>query len=117
MQCGVQDTGVEILPEKLQSVFQKFECLQHTRNRVDKPVPGSGLGLNIVMNSIKAQGGTVWVESEMDKGSTFIFTLPVAPASQKTFVEKLPYPESASNGKQKELSAREAVIMVNKKAS
>lgn len=79
IEVGVQDTGVGIPKEKLQSVFQKFECLSDTRNRVEKPVPGSGLGLNIVMNSIKAQGGTIWVESEVDKGSAFIFTLPLAP--------------------------------------
>lgn len=76
---GVQDTGVGIPKEKLSSVFKKFECLKDTRDRVEKPVPGSGLGLNIVQNSIKAQGGKIWVESEVDKGSTFIFQLPFAP--------------------------------------
>lgn len=78
----VQDTGVGIAPDKLQSVFEKFECLKETRDRVDKPVPGSGLGLNIVQNSIKAQNGKIWVESEMNKGSSFIFQLPLAPAEK-----------------------------------
>ncbi len=77
---GVQDTGVGIPSDKLNAVFKKFECLKDTRDRVEKPVPGSGLGLNIVQNSIKAQGGKIWVESEVDKGSTFIFELPFAPA-------------------------------------
>lgn len=81
---GVQDTGVGIPKDKLAAVFQKFECLKDTRDRVEKPVPGSGLGLNIVQNSIKAQGGRIWVESEIDKGSTFIFELPFAPASLQT---------------------------------
>ncbi|MCB4757463.1 MAG: HAMP domain-containing histidine kinase [Elusimicrobia bacterium] len=80
MQVGVQDTGVGIPVEQLNSVFEKFETLKDTRNRVSKPVPGSGLGLNIVKRSVAAQGGTIWVESEVDKGSTFIFTLPLAPA-------------------------------------
>jgi len=80
---GIQDTGVGIPKDKLDSVFQKFECLKDTRDRVEKPVPGSGLGLNIVQNSIKAQGGKIWVESEVDQGSTFIFQLPFAPAVEQ----------------------------------
>jgi signal transduction histidine kinase len=80
IQVAVQDTGVGIPSDKLESVFKKFECLKDTKNRVNKPVPGSGLGLNIVQNSVKAQGGKIWVESEVDKGSSFIFTLPLAPA-------------------------------------
>jgi signal transduction histidine kinase len=77
---AVQDTGVGIAKDKLNAVFEKFECLKETRDRVEKPVPGSGLGLNIVQNSIKAQNGKIWVESEMNKGSSFIFQLPFAPA-------------------------------------
>lgn len=80
IEVGVKDTGVGIPKPKLAAVFEKFECLSDTRNRVAQPVPGSGLGLNIVLNSIKSQGGTIWVESEVDKGSTFVFTLPLAPA-------------------------------------
>jgi signal transduction histidine kinase len=79
---GVQDTGVGIPAAKLESVFGKFETIKEVRDRVDKPVPGSGLGLNIVKNSITAQGGKVWVESEMEKGSTFQFTLALAPAQK-----------------------------------
>jgi len=78
VQVSVQDTGVGIPKDKLGSVFGKFETLQDTRDRVNKPVPGSGLGLNIVKNSIEAQGGKIWVESEVDKGTTFIFQLPLA---------------------------------------
>jgi signal transduction histidine kinase len=81
IQIGIQDTGVGIPQEKIGHLFQKFECLKDTKDRVNKPVPGSGLGLVIVKNSVQAQGGTIWVESEVDKGTTFIFTLPIAPAS------------------------------------
>jgi chemotaxis protein histidine kinase CheA len=41
------------------------------------------LGLNIVQNSIKAQGGKIWVESQLNKGTTFIFQLPFAPAEKQ----------------------------------
>jgi signal transduction histidine kinase len=84
VQVGIQDTGVGIPKEKIGHLFQKFECLKDTRDRVAKPVPGSGLGLVIVKNSIQQQGGSIWVESEIDKGTTFIFTLPLAPASAQT---------------------------------
>jgi signal transduction histidine kinase len=80
---GVQDSGVGIPKGQLDTVFKKFECLKDTRDRVEKPVPGSGLGLNIVQNSLKAQGGRIWVESEVNKGSTFIFQLPFANKGQE----------------------------------
>jgi signal transduction histidine kinase len=99
IEVGVQDTGVGIPKDKLHTVFQKFESLQDTRNRVEKPVPGSGLGLNIVMNSIRAQGGTIWVESEIDKGSTFIFTLPLASADVQAKYLQSKVNETALNKK------------------
>ena len=80
---GVQDTGVGIPANKLDALFGKFETIKEVRDRVDKPVAGSGLGLNIVKNSITQQGGKVWVESEMEKGSTFQFTLAMAPADKQ----------------------------------
>jgi signal transduction histidine kinase len=86
----VQDTGVGIAKNKLSAVFEKFECLKETRDRVEKPVPGSGLGLNIVQNSIKEQNGKIWVESELDKGSSFIFQLPFAPAENSAVTASAP---------------------------
>ena len=44
--------------------------------------PGTGLGLNIVKNLVELQGGQIWFESEFRKGSTFHFTLPVAPEEE-----------------------------------
>jgi len=90
MQVGVQDTGVGIPKDKIGSLFQKFETLKDTRDRVNKPVPGSGLGLNIVLNSVKAQGGAIWVESEVDKGSAFIFSLPLAQTQEEGALKATP---------------------------
>lgn len=78
VEVRIRDTGVGIPPEKIDSVFEKFQTLDDTRNKMKKIVPGSGLGLNIVKNSIEAQGGSVRVESEVDEGSSFIFTLNLA---------------------------------------
>lgn len=109
---GVQDTGVGIPSDKLDSVFKKFECLKDTRDRVDKPVPGSGLGLNIVQNSIKAQGGKIWVESAVDKGSTFIFQLPFAPAAQQVNANT---PNTKGSSMPAQIAAMRAPIIISNK--
>lgn len=92
---AVQDSGVGIPADKLQSVFKRFETIKEVRDKVTKAEPGSGLGLNIVLNSIKAQGGRVWVESQVGKGSAFQFTLAFAPA--KTLAAPLTPPQTPPN--------------------
>jgi two-component system phosphate regulon sensor histidine kinase PhoR len=70
----VRDTGVGIPPEDLPHLFQPF----HRGGNVTKQaIEGSGLGLSIAKALVEAHGGTIGVESELDKGSTFRFTLPV----------------------------------------
>jgi signal transduction histidine kinase len=73
----VQDTGIGIQPEDQSKVFQKFF-------RADEPkarqIAGTGLGLNITKYLVEMQGGRIWFESELDKGTTFHFTVPVAEA-------------------------------------
>lgn len=93
-EIGVNDTGVGIPAEQLEKIFEKFEALPDTKNRVDKPVPGSGLGLNIVQMSVRSQGGTVRVESKVDKGSTFIVTFPLAPDKVQFKFSSKPTPPS-----------------------
>jgi signal transduction histidine kinase len=74
----VQDFGVGIPKEKQHRLFERFY-------RVDDPThaaaPGLGLGLYISAKIVKQQGGTIWVESETGKGSTFCFRLPLYPSS------------------------------------
>jgi DNA-binding response OmpR family regulator len=71
----VQDTGIGIPPEALPRIFERFY-------RVDDPrvqeTPGTGLGLSIVKALVELHGGQIGVESEVGKGSTFYFTLPIA---------------------------------------
>ncbi len=70
----VSDTGVGIPPEDLPHLFQAF----HRGGNVTKQaIEGTGLGLSIAKALVEAHGGTIGVESELDKGSTFRFTLPV----------------------------------------
>jgi signal transduction histidine kinase len=73
--CAVSDTGVGISPEDQACLFTKFF-------RSDDPAvrakPGTGLGLCIVKSLVELQGGEVQVESQLGKGTTFTFTMPVA---------------------------------------
>jgi signal transduction histidine kinase len=70
----VTDTGCGIPPDHHQKVFNIF-------HRAPSGVPqGAGLGLAIAKSLVELQGGRIWVESELGRGSRFSFTLPVASA-------------------------------------
>jgi PAS domain S-box-containing protein len=69
----VQDSGVGIPRESLPRIFEKF---YRVPERGERRPAGTGLGLAIVKAIVEQHGGTVWVESELGKGSTFGFSLP-----------------------------------------
>jgi PAS domain S-box-containing protein len=69
----VEDTGIGIAPEHLVSIFTPFTQADATTAR---KYGGSGLGLSICKNLIEMQGGELWVESEVNKGTRFRFILP-----------------------------------------
>lgn len=71
---AVRDTGCGIPKEYRKKIFEKFVQLGGAAASRE----GVGLGLSIVNELVKLHGGTVWVESEKDKGSTFYFTLPLS---------------------------------------
>ena len=73
---SVSDTGVGILAEEQETVFQKFYQVGATTKGVRE---GTGLGLAITKRLVELHGGRIWVESEPGKGSRFTFTLPLAP--------------------------------------
>jgi PAS domain S-box-containing protein len=75
---SVTDSGIGIAPKDHKSVFEKFKQVGDTLT--DKP-KGTGLGLPICKEIIEHYGGKIWVESELGKGSTFFFTLPMAQAA------------------------------------
>ena len=69
----VKDTGKGIPPEFLDKIFDKFVQVKHPNDAT----PGSvGLGLSIAKDIVELYGGKIWVESEINKGSTFTFELP-----------------------------------------
>jgi PAS domain S-box-containing protein len=73
VQVSVQDNGVGIPPEVKDKIFDRFYRVQNAQ--IDT-FPGMGLGLYISAAIINKHGGTIWVESEQGKGSTFYFRLP-----------------------------------------
>lgn len=76
VQISVKDTGIGIPPEEIQKLFVKFF---RASNALKFATEGSGLGLYITQNIIRAHGGNMNVESEVGRGSTFSFTLPTDP--------------------------------------
>lgn len=76
----VTDTGMGIPQDELDKIFEPFE---RTQNVNELGIEGTGLGLPISRYLVEAHGGTIAVESETGKGSTFRFTLPVAPADKR----------------------------------
>ena len=71
---SVADTGVGITPADQLKVFERFKQVGDTLT--DKP-KGTGLGLPICKEIVEHHGGRLWVESEIGRGSTFSFSLPV----------------------------------------
>jgi two-component system phosphate regulon sensor histidine kinase PhoR len=79
---SVSDTGVGIAPEDLPRIFERFYKVDRARAQAAAGPSGSGgtgLGLAVVKHTVEAHGGTVSVESEMGRGSTFSFSIPAAP--------------------------------------
>ncbi len=77
----VRDTGAGIAPNDLPHVFDRFYRGDASRSRA---TGGSGIGLALVKQLVEAQGGRVWVKSELGHGSEFGFSLPAAVARESS---------------------------------
>ena len=70
----VVDTGIGIPKEELDNIFTEFRQVDAT---VTREFGGTGLGLSITKKFVEMHGGRIWVESEVGKGCTFYFAVPV----------------------------------------
>ena len=72
---AVEDTGKGISPDDLPHVFERFWRADRSR---DRHSGGTGIGLAICHRLVELQGGMIEAESELNQGSTFRFSLPLA---------------------------------------
>lgn len=79
MIVSVSDEGIGIPPDQMDKLFQKFSRIDLAESR---DIKGSGLGLWICKQIVKAHGGMIWVESGERKGTTMCFTLKTAQPDQ-----------------------------------
>jgi len=90
VQVDIADSGIGISPEDQEKVFDRFYRADHP---VVQETGGTGLGLAIVKSFVEMHGGTLWLKSELDKGSTFSFTMPIAVFAEPVLPSEEP-PES-----------------------
>ena len=77
MQVSVTDTGPGIAAEDHERIFEEFQQAESGLEQRE----GTGLGLALSKRLVELHGGRIWVESELGKGSTFVFTLPARAGS------------------------------------
>jgi PAS domain S-box-containing protein len=83
---AVVDTGIGIPPHAVEYIFDKFRQVDSTTHR---QYQGTGLGLTIVRELTQLMGGTVHIESELNKGSTFTVKLPLVVPSVTPEIEQM----------------------------
>ncbi|MBN1680304.1 MAG: GAF domain-containing protein [Anaerolineae bacterium] len=81
--CYVADTGIGMSQEDLSQLFVPYFRSENPKTREQ---PGTGLGLTITRGLIFQHGGQIWVESKVDEGTTFHFTIPVATEHERAQV-------------------------------
>jgi GAF domain-containing protein/anti-sigma regulatory factor (Ser/Thr protein kinase) len=74
-EVSVADTGIGIASTDQEAVFEEFRQV----GAADRKAEGTGLGLALSRKFVELHGGKIWVQSEVGRGSTFTFTLPVRP--------------------------------------
>ena len=75
----VKDSGIGIKPEFHEKIFERF---RQADKSINKLYGGTGLGLAISKSFTDLLGGKIWVKSELEKGSTFYFTIPYKPVNE-----------------------------------
>ena len=69
-----EDNGIGIAKENWHKVFDQFKQIE---NSLSRKVGGSGLGLSIAKQIVERHEGLIWLDSEIDKGTTFYVAIPI----------------------------------------
>jgi signal transduction histidine kinase len=75
VEIAVSDTGIGIAPEDREAIFEEF---RHVGGDSTRRSDGTGLGLALARRLVELHGGRIWVRSEVGRGSTFTFSVPVS---------------------------------------
>jgi signal transduction histidine kinase len=81
LQYSVSDTGIGIPKDQIENVFGEFRQVDAA---ITREFGGTGLGLSITKKFVEMHGGRIWVVSELSKGSTFTFEIPLRVEEEKT---------------------------------
>lgn len=84
---SIQDFGIGIAKENLNKLFNRYYRVDNTAMRFE----GLGLGLYICAEILRRHGGSFWIESEVGRGSTFYFRLPVAQTGKQEVIRTTTY--------------------------
>ena len=101
----VKDTGIGIANDKLEIIFDSFRQASVSNTKI---YGGTGLGLAITKKMVELLGGRIWVNSTLEKGSTFYFTLPY----QQIFVSEREGLTESINKQTKSLILSNKIILV-----
>ncbi|MFO7890292.1 MAG: response regulator [bacterium] len=105
---NVKDTGIGIKPEKKGLIFESFTQVDAS---ITRRFGGTGLGLSLCKQMVDLLNGEIWLESEVDKGSTFSFSIPVEVISSKDKpeVKKI----TSDKGKVKSTMSEDSTVLSN----
>ncbi|MEA1964012.1 MAG: ATP-binding protein [Candidatus Aerophobetes bacterium] len=81
VKVSIADNGIGIPEKDVPHIFKRFYRVD---NAFTQRTGGTGLGLSIAKYIVESHGGKIWAESEVGKGSTFSFTLPIKSANRKS---------------------------------
>lgn len=84
IKVSVKDNGIGISEDDLVKVFDQFQQIENSLNRKNG---GTGLGLPIAKQLIEAHKGFIWVESELNRGTTFAFVIPILSEKEKFIID------------------------------
>ncbi|MGV7222211.1 MAG: PAS domain S-box protein [Nitrospinales bacterium] len=73
IQISIQDQGLGLTEEQISRIFEKFYRVDSSNTAIQ----GTGLGMTIVKYILEAHGGKIWIDSELNKGTTINFSIPI----------------------------------------